>query len=324
MVGAWQIIAFNITFHDLPTQSFTAVLLDYFMQMLAGTLCLLTLGLVMSKLKRCSIFNLLGISKNNEVLGSSQTRHLSFQWRIIAIYLRACIATLGYFGFEFARSFVNVVDNSALHGADALAYALIFGLWLDNTTSNKKTAYNRYEWLGMAISACAILVVFIYEQRIVGTTPAIEGVLSGFGSSIALAIVILLTSIIVYHDSVVRVAFHNCLFGMVITGIILGVVCLLGSTNASLSDVYDMIDPHSAARSGIGYAIALLGFFQAFKYLEPIFIAMLGNSLGLGVIVTSVFIGTYESIDALITALLLVGSVMLGYQEWRKKNEEAA
>jgi hypothetical protein len=55
----------------------------------------------------------------------------SYAERIGAIYARAALATSGYFLFELARVFISVIDNSTLHGADALMYALMFGWWIE-------------------------------------------------------------------------------------------------------------------------------------------------------------------------------------------------
>ncbi|NGX46877.1 MAG: hypothetical protein K1000chlam3_00244 [Chlamydiae bacterium] len=328
MLSGWQLIAFCISVHDLSEKSGLGLTVDYSFQMLISTCFLIILAIFLGLFTGNGMrgYQTLKITRENEVLFGGTSSHLSYWWRVGAIYLRAFVATFGYFLFEIAGSKVNIIDNSVLHGADALAFALLYGWWIGKKKARGRV-YDTWQWAGMIISFFAVILAVLYEVHSGNYISSIEGVLSGFVSSIALATVILLSSIVLYHDSVIRVAFHNCLFGFVVMGL-LGTFYLISAINSegfsSIRDTLHSINFVASGIIGLAYPIALLCFFQAYKYIEPVFISMLGNSLGLGTIAFSFLIvkKTLDMKDMYIAILLVVGSLILGIREWRKGIDE--
>jgi hypothetical protein len=327
MIVAWQLIAVGISTHALLMNSWLARFVDFSVQMFLSTLVLFLISIIFNG-KGWGVkegYQFLKITRENEVLKDGQVRHLSYAGRIGAIYTRAVCATSGFFLFELARVYIGVIDNSALHGADALVYASMFGWWVEQKVSGEK-AYTRFEWIGMAISASAILFAFIYEAIANSPTLAFGGVANGVGSAVMLSTVILITSIVVYHDAVIRIAFHNCLFGFLASSIM--VVCAVYiSYDGNFSEIINILqalDLTSTVVASVTYALALIGFFKAYKYIKPVLIAMLGNYLGLGTILMMILFhrSDFNVKDIFINILLIIGSVILGIQEWKKETGE--
>lgn len=329
MIVSWQFIAVGISSHALSMNSWLERFVDFSIQMLLSVLLLILFSFIYiifgKKQGFKDIFQFLKISQENEDLKDGKVRHLSYVQRIVAIYTRATFAISGYFLFELAKSYISEIDNSTLHGADALIYAIMFGWWIDKKNTGLR-AYTKNQWAGMIISSSAILVTLIYESLIKNFSIAIGGVAIGIGSAIMLSLVILISSIVVYHDSVIRIAFHNCLFGLIVSCIMLFLSVVM-SHHLNFFEIINAIqrlDFKSSALASLTYTFALLGFLQSYKYIQPIFIAMLGNALGIGVVfLTLVFHQqdlNYK--DIVITILLSVGSIILGIDEWKKETHE--
>ncbi len=327
MIISWQLIALGISTHVLPMNSWLARFVDFSVQMFLATFALFLLSTINGLIQRQGLkgYQLLKITRENEVIKDGQARHLSYGGRVGAIYARAALAISSYFLIELARVFIGAIDNSTLHGADAVVYALMFGWWVDQKVSGMK-AYTRSQWTGMLISASAILFAFIYESFANNPTLALGGVAEGLGSAIMLAPVILISSIVVYHDSVMRIAFHNCLFGFVASSIVIIFIIYIGYDGkfSEIMNVLDILNFKSTLLVSITYALALLGFLQSYKFIESILIAMLGNSLGLGTMLMTFFFNgkdlSYKNL--FLTIVLIIGSIILGVEEWRKDTNE--
>jgi hypothetical protein len=326
MIGSWQLIAYGINTHVILMNSWLASFFDFSVQMFLATFLLFLISIITGLTKNQGFkgYLILKISKRNDVINKNQVRQLSYAERICAIYARAVLATSGYFLFELARVFIGVIDNSTLHGADALMYALMFGWWIEKK-SRETPVYTRSQWIGIAISASAIIFAFIYESITKNPLLALGGAAEGVGSAIMLSSVILISSIVVYHDSVIRIAFHNCLFGFVASFVVV-LFTIHFSYNGDFTKISALIkqlDVKSIVLVSASYAIALLGFLQSYKYIEPVLIAMLGNSLGIGTILMSAFLieKNLNFKNIFITVLLCTGSIILCIHEWKKDRE---
>lgn len=324
MVLSWQFIAVGAFTHDLPTNSWLARLIDFSIQMLIATLLLFFSSIVYGLTQGDGLkgFRCLKITQKNEDIQYSHGWHLSYKWRIGAIYARAAFATSGYFLFELARVFLTIVDNSALFGADALAYAVMFGCWVEKKASGKKV-YTKSQWTGIVISASAVIFALVYESIKKTPSLALEGVGIGLGAAAMLAIVIMISSIVVSHDSILRIAFHNCLFGFLASFIVIFFILFSNYTEniIEVQKILHLINLKSILLSAIPYALALLGFLQSYRYIQPVLIAMLGNSLSLSTLIVVLFLqwSRINVENILIISVLFIGSVILGYTEWKKR-----
>lgn len=268
---------------------------------------IILIGYKLIKKKNISIYKFLKISRENEVSGSAI---LSLRERTVLILIRGLIGAGGYIGFQLAKIAIGTIDNSIIYGADALMYALIAMMIL-------KEHYNWREWIGIAMAFIGVSILIRFDILAGSRTQAIWGGVLGISSSASLAIILILTSIIVQHDHPIRVAFYQCLCGLIISLIVLAVSWkgVLISSNFAIFNLRDAI------LEGCLYGAALICFFQAFYYVDPIIVAVSSYSLDIYVtlmegVINKEIISTRNGWSILLIAF---GSAILIREEHKKE-----
>ncbi|MBI2742625.1 MAG: FkbM family methyltransferase [Chlamydiales bacterium] len=289
-------IAFQNTEESMPSR------VNFLIQFLSGGLFLFFLGIF----KGFSFFKVRELAETQKMRG--EVPYLSAKERVGLIVVRSVIAVLGYEFYSLARVFTTTVDNSAVFGADALAYACLIFLVLG-------VKLNRKQWIGVWITTIGIVATYIISSFAVGPVAALPGLLEGLGSSLALATIILVNSVLIQHDPPLRVAFYQCVIG----AIIFAFISLIFSPN-DFSILKQLFFDESGLRivsylamSGICYAIALLFFFRAFLFTEPLVIASLSYSLAVFLFASDFLINKQypKMIDVLLSAIVSCGCYIL-------------
>lgn len=282
--------------------------INFVFQFTAALLFLLLarLGYILVKRKSPDIVSFFKITYQNERSGAAI---LSVSERKTLIRTRAIIGAGGYIGFQLAKVAIGAIDNSIIYGADGLMYALMAMCIL-------KERYNWREWVAIFIAFIGTAILIRFDIISGDRTKAIWGGVLGICSSASLAIILILTSVIVQHDHPIRVAFHQCLWGLIIS------LCVLAfAWHGILDSDFTMINLRSAILEGFLYAAALICFFQAFYYVDPIIIAI--SSYSLDIYVTGLeSIINHEIISArnwLSVLLIAIGGAILIREEYKKE-----
>lgn len=261
------------------------------------------------KPQELGIRQFLKISHENEVSGSAI---LAPKIRKLLILARGSIGAGGYIGFQLARVAVGTVDNSILYGADSLMYVLL-------AITILKEKYNWREWTGIMTSLFGIAIIVYFDLLEMNQLLAIKGCLLGASSSLSLAIILILTSVIIQHDHPVRVVFYQCFYGFLIS-----IVLIFFSVNEVKTFNFLIFDFKSTVVEALLYAIAVICFLQAFYYVHPIIVAISSYALDLysilfNAILNSEIINIQTTTSALLIAL---GSGILIKAEHKKNKKE--
>lgn len=247
--------------------------------------------------------------------------HLSASQRIRWIYFRGFIATGGYIAYNISKTYFGVIDNSAIFGADALVYALLAFVILHEVLNIK-------EIVGIVVASLGVFFVVFFDIESFDLKDGLTAGIAGMISATAMSIIFFVTSIIIRHDNPKRVAFHQCMSGLILA------IALLLFTLFFKAVIQDFQLPSTstlllknALISGVLYAIAMVYFLRAFLRTEPIVIAVVGYSLGIFVILLEwLFQGELIGVKDGISALLIgIGCFVLINQEYvkdRKKSKE--
>lgn len=286
----------------------------FFMSFLAGTFWLLVASLFAGK-------GFLKITESTESMREDQSHHithLSVLERKMLIFWRGLIATVGYMLFSWAKSNTQVIDNSAAFSTDAIMYALIMTFVL-------KIRVGLLQWVAVGVVFLGVCILVSFDGLVVGNVGHnILSLLVAVCSAAALAVIILLNSVIVQHEPPLRIAFFQCLIGLICASIVVGGWVLLDSAVVHLINM-DLIV--SSFVSGTIYSVALIFFFSAFLYTEPFLIVMLGYFMFPFVILFSWFthnpINYLDIIGAVVIVLGGLSSVYLQFKE-DKKNTHAS
>lgn len=177
------------------------------------------------------------------------------QWNLVL--LRGILGILTYYTYYFAQSWAKAVDYSILLSTESLFVPIIMGLIL-------RKKYPLITWIGVCTGFIGVGLLATFNVRVFSVAGSF-GIASGFG----LAIMIIITSYIVYNDPPTRVAFYQLLIGVFLSGII----SVFDWQWPSIRDMGIML------YSGLMYGLALFLFLDAFYFTEPHIIAMLGYSL---------------------------------------------
>jgi FkbM family methyltransferase len=247
--------------------------------------------------------------------------HLSTSQRIKWIYFRGFIATGGYIAYNISKIYFSVIDNSEIFGADALVYALLAFLILHDVLNIKEIS-------GIIIASLGVFFVIFFDIESFDLKNGLIAGAAGIISAIAMSVIFFITGIIVRHDSPKRVAFHQCMAGLILAIVVLLLTLFFKTLNHNLHfpDISTAL-VKSSLISGVLYAIALVFFLRAFLRTEPIVIAVIGYSLGIFVILLEwLFNGELIGVKDGISALLIgLGCFLLIHQEYvkdRKKSRE--
>ncbi len=308
----WALIGLSTVLFNEPIK-IIPIELDFSVQFLSAVIFLFLLTIIWGifKGKGFKGYQFLKICKGNEI--SARHAQLSPNRRIGLIYTRGLIATGGYVTYELAKVSIGLIDNSTVHGADALMYALLAFFLLGQR-------YTLGEWVGILISIFGVLIVLHFDISSIGGHP-ILGYLFGLGSSLSLAVILILTSVIVQHDHPLRVAFHQCLCGLLIS-----LIFLFFYGNKIDLHYLSNFNYKSSIGGGVCYATALIFFFRGFLFVEPIVISVLGYSLTIFVMLFNSLIFTsieFLNFPNIISSLIItLGSSILVVQEYRKDKKE--
>ncbi len=269
--------------------------------------------------------NLIGGIKDllirNDTNTHTDAAHLSASQRIRWIYFRGFIATGGYIAYNISKIYFGVIDNSEIFGADALVYALLAFLILHEVLNIK-------EITGIVIASLGVFFVIFFDIESFHLKKGLIAGTAGIISAITMSVIFFITGIIVRHDSPKRVAFHQCIAGLILAVAVLLLTLIFKIANHELHfpDITTTLVKNSLI-SGVLYAIAMVFFLRAFLRTEPIVIAVIGYSLGIFVILLEwLFNGELIGVKDGISAILIgLGCFLLIHQEYvndRKKSRE--
>lgn len=307
----WGLIGITIVLFQVPIQKHETAI-NFLVQFISGTLFILLFIILKGFLDKDGLkgYKYLKISQKNITTDYS---YFSPRQRLVLILIRGFIATSGYIIYELAKEAIGIVDNSALHGADAVIYAILAFIFL-------KQRFRLGEWLGIFIAFIGVTVVLYYDIGAINKEEALIGYLFGLGSSFALAIVVMLTSAIIQHDPPLRVTFYQCITGLIISLIVFLIFLFRGKLPIESFVTFDYTN---AAIEGISYSIALIFFFRAFLHAEPIIIAISSSSLLIFISIFSLLKGHMVPYRDIISSLIItLGCGILIYQEYKKDKKK--
>jgi FkbM family methyltransferase len=302
IIVGWALIAIAASFFEESYESLP-LSLNYCIQFASGTLLLLVACLFKGKSF---------VSIKSDQIPGDLTEHFTPKQRVWLLWARGLIATGGFMMFVWARNIIGAIDNASLFGADALIYLFLMSIAL-------KEKVSKQEVLWVFVASSGILFVFFADIFSVEAPKIAIGMSCGLLSSLALAIVTLMTSSMVQHDPPLRISFYQCLAGFTLS-LVLVLVSLIfnlwGNVQASItiSAITDAIG------SGCLFAIALIFFLEAFYYAEPLLISALSYSLiPLTIFFDYFILKKIPSVqDMLVTFLITVGCGMLIFYEYKK------
>lgn len=266
-------------------------------------LLLLSFAYELTKKKKPFSFSELLIRPGNETF--PERSHFSKRQRFNYLYIRNLIAIGGYFAFGLAKISIGIIDNSSIYGSDALVYALIAWGVLNQQ-------FNRIEWAGIAVSSFGLALILVYEKNYFDGWEVWMGFGMGLISTISLAILMIITTVVIKHETPLRVAFHQCLLGLALAVILF----LIFNFDLSSNDMRHF--PYlQTATGGIAYALGLLFIFKSFLGAQPIVIAALGYLLVLFISLFDYLIfGDLPSVSTLLCSLIIaIGCGLLVSQE---------
>lgn len=301
IIIGWSLIALGESVFQVPKSS-APLIEKYWIVFAAATLSLFISGLLKNK----SYFRLKKTEKDRV-----DKAHFTPAYRFTLLWIRGFLATGGFMLFILSRIIIGAIDNSALFGADAFIYAILMATVL-------KERVKALQWIGIAIVSSGILWLFFVDMSVVSISTTLLGIVCGLLSSLALAVVTLMTSPMVQHDQPLKIAFYQCLSGLILCTLIIIIYIifepkLIESWKFSISNIinYSLV--------GCFYAIALIFFLDAFKYTEPLIIATLSYTLLPITIFFNFFIINIhpEILDIFISIVITIGCGFLIHYEYR-------
>ena len=309
----WGFISINTVFFSPPMELIVSEI-NFIFFFLSGCLAILFYTICSGFFKGNLIKGIDDLFIKNATEVDIDAIHLSTDQRKRWIYFRGFIATGGYIAYNIAKKYFGVIDNSAIFGADALVYAFLAFLVLHEVLNIK-------EIIGMFIASLGVFFVLFVDIRSFNLMNGIIGGVGGVLSALAMTVIFFITGIIVRHDNPRRVAFHQCMAGLIlaVSAFLLTVFFKIATHDFHFSDISFSVIKDSVV-SGILYAIAMFYFLRAFLYAEPIMIAVLGYSLGIFVVILEWFfkdelIGIKDVVSAFLIGL---GCFILICQEYLK------
>lgn len=246
-------------------------------------------------------------------INHEQKAHLNIRERKWLLFWRGFIASAGYMLYSWSRVSIGIIDNSAVFSTDAIVFALLIWLVL-------KENIRPITWLGIIIASFGVSFIFFFDFHFTSLSQSFVGAGAGLLSSIALAIIILLNTVIVQHEPPLRIAFYQCIVGLLLALLTVLINLVLGSYQ-NLSIPWTEVLYSICA--GVIYAIALLFFFNAFLYTEPLTISVLGYALTPFVIIIEWIVTGHAAskYDWLSFVLISFGGGLVLFVEQRKNKE---
>lgn len=261
------------------------------------------------------------IAENTDVETQDTQAHLTVRCRRLYIYIRGLVATGGYCALNVAGIYFKPIDNTQIFGADALVFTIISILWLGE----------KYKWgayVGILLAISGIALILFHD---LASIDHLGGRISGSAallSAIAFTVIFVMTSIIIRHDTPLRVTFYQSITGVAIT-VFIFLITLLYFMHKK-----DFLFPHvsfktiaNSAMIGPLYAIAVYRFLRAFLFTRPVIIAPLGYSLPIFTTIFELILGkiAFHSVNFLPASLIAFGCGLIireDYKEDKKKSKE--
>lgn len=314
----WAIIAINTVFFSPPVELISSEI-NFVFFYLSGCLALF----FHTVYKRLFQGNLIDGIKDLLVKNDSEVRtdaiHLSVSQRIKWIYFRGFIAAGSYISYNISKIYFGVIDNSEIFGADALVYVLLAYIVLHDKLNVKEIS-------GVFIASLGVFFVIFFDIEDVNMKTGLIAGTAGIISAITMSIIFFITGIIVRHDNPKRVAFHQCIAGLILATAILALTIIYRVVNHDFHfpEISTNLIKNSLV-SGVLYAIALFFFLRAFLRAEPVVIAVVGYSLGIFIILLEwLFHGDLIGVNDGISAFLIgLGCFLLIREEYLKDNKKS-
>ncbi len=316
LVG-WGLIGVNQELFNSPINSYSSIYI-FLVQFFFAMVVIVLFGVIHQKYKH-GVLNPLkyfSITKENEISGAAI---ISTKERKVLIYIRGAIAALGYIAFQLAKVAIGGIDNAVIYSADSLMYALI-------SWSLLKVRYNTQQVLGILLVSFGVFIILFLDITTSKYTVGILGYVMGLTSTFSLAIILVLTSVILQHDYPTRLAFYQNLLGFLFSLLVFFVFFIFNPLDLiynikQVNIIIPMIE-------GMSYAIALLCFFQAFYYVNPLIVAISSYTLDIySVVLNAVFSPEDLNIHNLGSSLLIaIGAGILLREDYKedklKKNQK--
>lgn len=311
----WALTAFNSTNLQIffKTDSNFVLFFNFFIAFFAGTSLLLIASLIAGK----DSLKITNTTDNNSEDQLQHITHLTVSKRKALIFWRSLIAIAAYLMYSWSKSNTQVIDNSALFSTDAIMYTGIMVFIL-------RMKINVWQLIALAIIfSGAFYIGSLNHFSINHIWYGVFSILIPLLSAAAIAVAILLNSVIMQHETPLRVAFFQCLLGLICTAIVVGIWMIL---DPSVIQLINLAVIFSAFFAGTIYTISLIFFFTAFLYTEPFLIAMLGYSIFPFISFLSLIMGhTICFEDILGGVLIMLGGLFSVFLQFRidKKNTHA-
>jgi FkbM family methyltransferase len=276
LVG-WGLIAISTVFTPPPLEIMSSAI-SFILSFGAGALFLLFYVIFKNTFNGNPLAGIKDLLIKDSTEVHMDAVHLAATQRRKWIYVRGFIATGGYIAYNISRIYFGVIDNSAIFGADALVYALL-AFWILGMVLNSRKV------LGLITASAGVFFVVFFDIQEFNWRDGIISASAGSISALCMTVIFFITAIIVRHDNPKRVAFHQCIAGLILSLLAFLLIWLFeaSANNIVFSDLSVAL-VKSSVISGILYAIALVFFLRAFLCTEPIVIAVVGYSLGIFVI----------------------------------------
>jgi drug/metabolite transporter (DMT)-like permease len=306
LIGGWGLLALDSVLFKSPIDSLEYKI-NFIIQFAIGSV--LTLIIIFTAysigLTKFGLIKFISINKENSICNKNT---IGVETRKNLMISRTIIGAVGYIGFQLARVAIGSIDNGLIYGADSLMYVLMATILL-------KEKFSKQEWAGVLVMVLGLCIVLYYDLSDKDRNLAIAGSILGTGSSLSLAILLILSSTIVQHDSPIKVVFYQCFFGLIISAVLLA----FSIGTLSISDILNF-NYAAAVIEGILYCLAVLMFLYAFYYVNPIVIAISSYSLDLyGALFEYFIFGEVISNSTAISSILIVlGSAMIVRMEYKK------
>jgi len=302
----WALLAVVTAFFKVPSGAIPTSL-NFLVQFSSGVLFILFGVIVYGLFKGKGIkgYQFLKVQGTRAIIGRGL---LNENQRFILIYVRGFIAAVAYMSYEFAKEGMGIIDTSAIQ-VTLLAFFLL------------RQHFDFREWLGVIIAVVGVSSLLYFNAQNSNQVVALWGYAFGIASAALLMILILMTSIIIQHDHPVRVAFHQCVCGVILTLIIF----VFSKKDISLGG-FSYVDLGNAIISGIGYMGAIFFFFRSFLYAEPFIHAITGYSLVF-------FVAFFHSVlhkemvtsgDVISSVLIALGCGIFMLQEFTKVKKKSS
>ncbi len=308
----WAIVAFILIFFEIPRDS-TLLPISFFLKFFSGCFALFIYVLFEIFCSGNKTHGLQDLLIKDYSAKENIDVHLNVRQRKVYIYIRGILATSSYFLLTLSENYFGTINNAALFGADALFYAIPATFIFVQTLSRK-------QWLGLISSLLGVLFLLFFDLNSLTWKTDISVGIAGLFSAVFFAVIFFVTSIVVRHDTPMRIAFYQCVAGTFLSLIFLFLV-ILWKFFVTSSFILPNIPAQVVKESitvGILYASALVLFLRAFLYTEPLIIAMLGYSLWLFMFVFEFFFhGVLENYKTMIiSGMITFGCFFLLYQEY--------